>query len=195
MTSSPAAAHRGERAALVAMGAALLGLLVSAAVFKLQHPGLVQQRASPGAHSGQREQAMAMISRLMERLQENPEDREALRGLAQTFTAMQAWERANTFWRRLVALPGADLQARRQLAMTYFRLDKHRQAAEELRKVLAADPGDLYAHYNLGVLSMHYLGAPEEAVEHFRAVVQSSAAPDQLRKDARKHLQELENDS
>jgi tetratricopeptide (TPR) repeat protein len=181
--------HSAEKPVLLAMGAALTALLI-AAVLTVGNPGLVRQTS--GAHSGQREQAIATITRLMERLQENPEDREALRRLANAFTAMQAWERASSFWQRLVSLDQDDLKARQNLAMTYFRMGEHRAAAEELEIVLQRDAGGVYAHFNLGILYGYYLESPDKAVEHLRAVARNTQAPDDLRKEARKHLQELQ---
>lgn len=182
--------HRAQYTALLAMGAALLAMVLAAAVFKLDNPGLVRQTG--GEQSERRQQAMDMINRMMQRLQENPDDREALRRLAETFSAMRAWERANGFWQRLVALEEDNQQARQQLAMTYFQMEKYDRAAAELKTVLESDPGAHYAHFNLGILYAHYLDAPDKAVEHLRSVIQASQAPDSLREEARKHLRDLQ---
>jgi thioredoxin-like negative regulator of GroEL len=55
--------------------------------------------------------------------------------------------------------------------------------------VLSQDPDNAMARYNLGVLYMHYLEKQEQARKHLRAVVESEAAAEDIKAEARRQLE------
>jgi tetratricopeptide (TPR) repeat protein len=160
---------------------ACLGLMLFAAVsFRVENPTIVQheeRREMPGG--GGMEQMggdMAAVSAMMKKLQENPEDIAAMRALGMSFMDMQAWDKAMSFWDMILERNQNDVMALNQKGFCLFELEKYAEAAEFFERMLAIEPQNFHAHYNLGVIYKYYLTQPEKAVAHFQAVI--DAAPD-----------------
>ena len=80
---------------------ACLGAIVFAAVvYRVENPSIVQheeRQEMPGG-MGQMGGDMAGISSMMQKLQANPDDVEAMRGLGMAFMEMKAWDKSMSFW-------------------------------------------------------------------------------------------------
>ncbi|MFW6314441.1 MAG: tetratricopeptide repeat protein, partial [Desulfohalobiaceae bacterium] len=126
--------HRASKVVLPLMLAGLLLLLGYSVVYQVQNPGLTQQaRQRPenqtqGQDQEQTQEMMEMVSSLMQRVQEDPQDVESLEQLGLIFMRMEAWERAAQFWKRVLEQEPEHLQARQQLANCYYRQEEHAQA-------------------------------------------------------------------
>lgn len=160
---------------------ACLGVMLFAAVtYRVENPSIVQHeqpREMPG--TGGMEQMggdMAAVSAMMKKLQENPEDIEAMRALGMSFMDMQAWDRAISFWDMILERNENDVMALNQKGFCLFELEKYAEAAEFFERMLTIEQKNYHAHYNLGVIYKYYLELPEKAVPHFQAVI--DAAPD-----------------
>jgi tetratricopeptide (TPR) repeat protein len=187
----PATSGKGAKLVLVITAICLLSMLGYSLVYRVQHPFLTkQQERSRGQQASQQDsrQAMDRVAELMSRIQENPEDVQALTEVARLFMSVQSFERAAKFWERVLRIEPERVGPRQRLAMCYFRLDRHEDAAGQLRKVLELDPDNAYAHYNLGVLLTRSLQQPEEGREHFRRVLDSDGADAELKNRARQEL-------
>jgi tetratricopeptide (TPR) repeat protein len=66
--------------------------------------------------------------------------------------------------RKVVAQYPQSRDARRQLGVSYYHMDKSEEAREQFEALLAIDPDDATAHYNLGILYSR-LGMREKAAE------------------------------
>lgn len=170
---------------------ACLGCIVFAAVvYRVENPSIVQheeRREMPGG-MGQAGGDMAGISSMMQKLQANPEDVEAMRSLGMAFMEMKAWDKSASFWDMILEKSPDDVMALNQKGFCLFELGKHAEAAELFERMLTVEKGNFHAHYNLGVIYKHYLSQPDKAAAHFQAVV--DAAPDdaQLVENARREL-------
>ncbi len=180
----------GQTLVLGCVAVCLAAMVLTSAVYRTTNPSLVREVEQGGAEHGQ--DVMTMISQLMQRLQDNPQDPGILESLARAFTQMQAWDRAGMFWKRLLAVEPGNIQARQQLAMALYRQQDFQGAAGQLRSVLRIDPDNVYAHFNLAVLMATYLEAPDESREHLQAVIDNPEAPEDLRNEARNRLDALE---
>jgi Flp pilus assembly protein TadD len=155
----------GGRFALAAV--VLIGL--AALAYRVEHPSIVvhEERRSMNEGMGN----MAEVSALMERLQANPEDEDAMRHLGMLFMQMGAWVRAMNFWDMVLAKAPKDLEALNQKGVCLFQLGRHPEAAEVFSRMVEVDAQNPHAHYNLGVLYAYYLNATDTARRHFEAVV------------------------
>lgn len=150
--------------------AVLIGL--AALAYRVEHPSIVVHEERRGMNEGMGN--MAEISALMERLQVNPEDQDAMRHLGMLFMQMSAWTRAMSFWDMLLAKAPEDLEALNQKGVCLFQLGRHLEAAEVFSRMLKVDAQNPHAHYNLGVLYAYYLNATDTARGHFDAVIHGS---------------------
>lgn len=165
---------------------ALVAMVGYSVAYRLHHPSLT--REIEHTHSSGQEDMMGMVSQLMQRLEQNPEDTTALRGLGQAFMRMQAWSEAERFWNRLLALKPDNIQARQQLAMSLFRQEKYAAAEEELRHILKSDPGNAFVLFNLGILHSYYLENEEQGRSYFQQVLDAPDAESELKEQAKEHL-------
>ncbi len=165
--------------------AALVGL--AALAYRVEHPSIVvqEQRAAMSEGMG----SMAEVSALMQRLQANPEDLDAMRQLGILFMRMEAWERSMGFWDMVLAKQPQNLEALNQKGVCLFQLGRYPEAVEVFSRMLAVEADNPHAHYNLGVLHAYYLNATDTARRHFEAVVAGSDA--RLAAQAREDLAAL----
>ncbi|MFO7876427.1 MAG: tetratricopeptide repeat protein [Desulfovermiculus sp.] len=173
----------------VALGLVVLALVAMvgySVAYRLHHPSLT--REIEHTHSSGQEDMMDMVSQLMQRLEQNPEDTSALRGLGQAFMRMQAWSEAQRFWNRLLDLEPDNVQARQQLAMSLFRQEKYAAAEEELSHILKSDPDNAFVLFNLGILHSYYLENQEQGRSYFQQVLDAPGAEPELKEQAQEHL-------
>jgi len=186
-----AATGKGTKLVLIVTAICLLAILSYSLLYRVQHPFLAKQRghdAEQQASQQPSQKAMERIVELMSRIQDNPKDVQALTEVARLFMSMRSFERAAKFWERVLRLTPDDPGPRQRLAMCYFRLDRHEDAASQLRRVLELDPGNAYAHYNLGVLLTGYMDREQEGRKHFRRVLRMEGADAELKDRARREL-------
>lgn len=188
-----AATGKGVKLVLVLTAISLVCVLVYSLAFRVQHPFLTEQRRErPGqqqqASERPSQEAMDRIASLMSRIQEDPQDVQALSEVARLFMSMQSYERAATFWERVLRVTPDRTAPRQRLAMCYYRLKRYEDAAKELRRVLEQEPDNAYAHYNLGVLLSRFLQQPDQGRRHFRRVLDADGADAELKDRARREL-------
>jgi len=157
-------------------------ILVSFVVYRTDNPSLTRQEKAA-------ENSMGDMTSLMQRLQENPEDKEALFRLGQRFMQMQAWDKALEFWNRLQKLEPENKHVLTQKGFCLFQKEEYEQAAGIFKKILELDARDYRAHYNLGMLYKYYLKKPDPARTHLQKVLEYLPADKKdLRQDVQKEL-------
>lgn len=192
-------------------GRPLLGFLALGLVFLLgaalsyfnDHPGLVvhtslQQASDSGVGTSDGGGMIASgepiqqgVMNLMKKLQENPSDHEALIGLAEHFTHLQEWSKAETFaLRALIALP-ADTQTLYLLGIIQHNQKRHDEAAATLEKVAAAKD-DPSVRYSLGMLYAYYLNQPDKGLAQLRHALAMPAVTPELKTALTEEIQKIE---
>ena len=113
------------------------------------------QPANPGpgqgANSGQSAgggPAMAQVQRLTARIQENPEDTEALRLLANLNYDINNWGRAAELYARYLELVPSDFAVMTDLGAVYRYLGRPQDALEQFSKVRELSPEHWQSRYN-----------------------------------------------
>lgn len=123
--------------------------------------------AMGGGTMGGNPQAMAEIGRLMGQLQQNPDDVDTLVAIGKAFLEADAVDRAESFANRALAAAPQNPEALNLAAVAAFAHGHHEQSAEYFEKLVAVQPDDGPAWYNLGMLYKHHLKQPGKAAAAF----------------------------
>ena len=194
-----------QKVVLVALLAALLAMFAGSFAYRMQGAGLAVEikperggmgagRGGPmGGSGGPMGGAMAGIDtdhlrELMATMEKNPNDPKVLLELGNTFMMMQAWDKALEFLEKAEKLTPGDVQVHRALGMVRFERKEYPLARKSFDLVLKKEPGDVLAHYNMGILLKHYLKKPAEGDAEFRRVVQLGSDDPEILKSAEEEL-------
>lgn len=134
------------------------------------------------------EERMAKVQKLMEHLKHSPDDASVVASVAEEFSAMNDWPKAETFWRRAAGLDAADASFRFHLAVALLQQDKYQEAIPELEKTIEIEPKNAVAHYYLGMIHKEILKSPEAARKHLQTVIDLKPEHGELVEDAKKAL-------
>lgn len=154
----------------------------------LGHPALPDQPLASRDLSGHTAQASArnqqagdmaaMIKKLRQRLQANPEDTDGWLLLARSYASMQRYEDSLDALDKALAQAPEDVQIRLQRADTLVALAEGvvtSPAVEEYRRVLETVPGEPRARYYLG-LARSQAGDYDGALAHWQALDRDTPA-------------------
>ena len=141
---------------LIFVGLCTVCLTLSVVYYRVTHPFLDirEMQVSHAADQG----PMADINTMMQRLEKNSNDIDALRSLGNAFMRMKAWDRAVNFWDRVLSLEPHDAMALNQKGVSLFQQQEYKIASTTFEKLLEVQPDNVYALFNLGVLYRHFLG-------------------------------------
>ena len=181
-----------RRAILIVVAVAILVLLASTLSYFAENPSLVSHNtvgsAAPSespsgtpSAEGMTEATQQHIMALMQKLQQNPTDLEALIVLAEHFMGMQEWQKAETFALRAVVAAPNETQPLYMLGIIQHSQNRNAEAAASLENVVAAKD-DPSVGYSLGILYAYYLNTPDKGLEHLQKALATPAAPDDLKK-------------
>lgn len=179
----------GRKLVLLAVCVGLAAMLGASFLYRLSNPSLVQQGRGPaaqeeGEHSGE----MEIVSALMQKVQQNPNDAGALFALGQHFLDHSDWARAEGFLARAVVASPADPQPLYMLGIAQYQQQSFEKAAETFERLIEIDPQPA-ARYNLGILYRHYLKAEAKGNAHLKAIIEDAKAPEDLKAQARQELE------
>ena len=153
---------KNRRSILLLITAGLVLMLVSTLSYFSANPGLVShtttgtQAAAPSGQqmptsAGMDEATQQGVMALMQKLQKNPTDLEALVGLTEHFMHTQDWQRAEAFALRAVVAAPNETQPLYMLGIIQHSQNRNAEAAASLEKVVAAKE-DPSVRYSLGIL-------------------------------------------
>lgn len=182
----------------VALG--LVTMFLWSFAYRIQHPSLTQvsrhRQAPPQDQAempGQGEESpMAMITALMQRLKDNPDDVDTLSILGEQFMRMEQWDRAAQLLNRALTVEPTNVGVLNLLGILDFNQEKYKESAEKFEMIAELDPANMMARYNLGVLYGHFLDDKAKAAGHMRAVAESPDVDEETRAQAREELKSLE---
>lgn len=177
--------------AFVAFG--LLVMFVGSFLYRLERPSLEVRRVRSGAMPQAMEQAMngpmKEVLALMQKLKEHPDDPGLQLEMAERFMAMGAFDRAKLFLDKLVKVRPEDPDVQNALGVTLYNLKDMEGAKAAFEGMLARNPQDYRARYNLGLLYKYALNQPDKAAEALRAVVDNPKTDPKTREKARNELE------
>jgi cytochrome c-type biogenesis protein CcmH/NrfG len=176
------------------LGLALLVMFVSSFYYRMSHPGnrveFRQQESSGmgGGMSASTGESMKNIRKLMDKLDKNPQDKEVILNLADSFMMIRSYDRARKFFERALAIDSKNIHALMGLGMCYYQSEDFDKAINSFGKLLEIDPNDPMAHYNIGIIQKYYTHDHEKAKAHFNAVISSPDSEEDLKAQAREEL-------
>lgn len=185
----------GAKLVLLIAVAGLAAMLVWSVGYRADHPSLsVKPRATQAEDHGDENPMgnMGMITELMKKLEENPKDVHTLHTLGEQFMRMQAWDRAEALLSRALVVEPGNLQVLNLLGITEFNLKRFEDAAGKFELILELEPENVMAKYNLGILHGHFLNDKAKGAGYLQAVIDSPAADDRTREEAKTALKELD---
>ena len=101
---------------------------------------------------------------------------------------MGAFGRAKTFLDKVAKVRPDDPDVQNALGVTLYNLKDLDGAKAAFEGMLARDPDDYRARFNLGLLYKHALGQPEKGNEALKTVIASPKTDPQTRATAQKEL-------
>lgn len=205
MTDKTLSFAKNRRRLLLTVSVGLLLMLFSALSYFTTNPELVIHTGSPngssstatrdsgmpagaGSMSGMDSAAQEGIMKLMQRLQQNPSDMEALGGLTEHFMHTQDWQRAETFAMRAVLAAPNETKPLYMLGVIQHNQKRHAEAAVNLEKVAEKDK-DPSVRYSLGILYAYYLNDPDKGIEQLEKALKSPDITPELKTSV---LEEIE---
>jgi len=199
----------GQRGVLGVMILFLLGIFVISFVYRLDHPSLVQRVGMPdSAHGdaagegqtpagmpgqmpgqGQMDPAVsARLAELMKKMGENPDDPATLLEIAHSFMQAGVYDKAEMFLNRAAVADPSNPEVLGLLGLALFHQEKFPQAAGYYEQVVALEPHNGEALYNLGILYKHYLEQPDKAQKNFEAILALPGLDKELEAMAKQEL-------
>ncbi|EHJ46579.1 hypothetical protein DFW101_0562 [Solidesulfovibrio carbinoliphilus subsp. oakridgensis] len=183
------------RMVLTFVAFALAVVFIASFVYRLQRPSLeVRQQPKKGGMPEAMGQAMngpmKEVMELMQKLQENPDDPGLQMAMAERFMAMGAHDRAKVFLDKVAKVRPDDPDVQNALGVVRYNLKDLDGAKAAFEGLLARDPEDYRARFNLGLLYKYALNQPEKAKEAFDAVIASPKTDPETRQTATKERDE-----
>ncbi|HYO44324.1 MAG TPA: tetratricopeptide repeat protein [Candidatus Limnocylindrales bacterium] len=148
------------------------------------------------ASSGAPAVDMAKVGGLMEQLQANPNDIDALLALGTEFYAGNEMETAGNWFEKVLAIEPKHIDALLARGAVYFNIGDLTNAEATWKKVVAIEPDNVEVHYDLGFLYLNQTPTPNWAgvkVEWTR-VIELDPESD-LAKTVQSHLATLQDSS
>ena len=173
---------------MILLFASLAVMLGAALVGRFTDPHLVMQ--TPHAAQQQARDDVASVGRLMERVSENPADKDALMALVDQLVRMENWQTAETFVQRAILLDVNDPRPLHLLGVIQHNTGRNSEAAATLEQALKLGD-DPSVRYSLGVLCIYYLKDVERGVAHLKAGLLLPSASESLKQHMRTELEKI----
>lgn len=193
-TETSPGANASGRMVLAFLAFCLVVIFAASFVYRLERPSLeVHQKKGPAGMPQGMDNAMngpmREVMELMQKLQENPDDPGLQMAMAERFLAMGSYDRAKAFLDKLVKVRPDDPDVLNALGVVLYNQKDPEGAKAAFEAILAKDPEDYRARFNLGLLYKYALGQPEKAKEALSAVIASPKTDPETRKTAQTELE------
>ena len=192
----------GRRAVILAVLLAVAAMFVTSFAYRMANPNLFVKaqpsrgfadagergESGPPAMGGATNGAMSRVKEYMDRVKQHPDDVEALVGLGNSFLMMRAWDRALEPLQKAHELRPQDTTVLKAVGIAWFNKEDYTKASEAYEAILAIDPNDTLALFNLGVIYKHYFKKPDVAQTYFEKVLDMEKEDAEMIKLAREEL-------
>jgi len=197
-TAAERAAMAGRSVAAL-MGLALAAMFVASFLYRAENPSRVVRVDTPampqgmggmGGMGGMADSGpMKEIMELMQRQKDEPESAALQLELAERFMMMGAYDRALIFLDKAASLDADNPQILNDRGIALYNVGKTDEARAAFEAILAKTPADFRARFNLGLLYKYALGDMEKAAEHLKAVMDSQAADERTKSQAKTEME------
>ncbi len=188
------ASDAGRKAVLGLMALGLAAMFAASFLYRMEHPSLTERVERPagmeamGGNGGAMTGPMKEIMELMQAMQGDPDNVGLLLRAAEQFMMMGAWDRAMVFLDKAGSIEPENAQVLNDQGIILYNLQKPEESLAKFEKLLARNPDDYRARYNMGLLYKYALKDPEKAKECFAAVIDSPSADEKAKAGAREEL-------
>ena len=201
--TKPTQAHGLQRLCILLLAIALVAMLGTALVKRMQNPSLTEQRSpaampatSGGANgpsgmpgmSGGMGDGNDQVGKLMQQVGKNPQDFNALMQLAETLMHQENWQAAETFAQRASVLDLNNPQPLFMLGVILHNLGRSAEAAQALEKVIALQD-TARVRYSLGVLYLYFLDQKDKGLACMEAGLKDPKIEDEIKAAIDEELQ------
>ena len=201
--TKPTQAHGLQRLCILLLAIALVAMLGTALVKRMQNPSLTEQRSpaampatSGGAKgpsgmpgmSGGMGDGNDQVGKLMQQVGKNPQDINALMQLAETLMHQENWQAAETFAQRASVLDLNNPQPLFMLGVILHNLGRSAEAAQALEKVIALQD-TARVRYSLGVLYLYFLDQRDKGLACMEAGLKDPKIEDEIKAAIDEELQ------
>ncbi|WP_051261537.1 tetratricopeptide repeat protein [Desulfovibrio inopinatus] len=180
MTETTDVSSSGVNFVLILVVLGLVAMFAGSFTYRLSHPDLTIALRSNGAGGqGGMGQAggMSDLVVLMGKLQEDPNDVEAMLTIAGRFVGMGAFDRAKTFMDKAATLRPDDADVLNVLGVYAFRMKDNETAKSRFEHMQELAPQDYRAYYNLGILYEYGFNDRAKAQEFFEKALTMDGIP------------------
>lgn len=184
----------GKRLIVLTVALGVVVMFVASFVYRLQDPHAKHKESRPDANPAKvamNSEQGTEIQHLMEVLQEDPDNAEALSGLAAIFLETEAWDKSASFWERYLKIQPEDEEAVYLYAMALLNMDKVNDSVEQLNRLLKLNPENYYGLYYLGMVHIYYLDDKAQGKVLLEKVVALNPDHKELMKQVRTELSRL----
>ncbi len=186
----------GQKIIVWLLGASLVVIFVASLTYRMDHPGnkveFQQERrgggAMPGGMDAMNDESMKRVRELMEKMGKEPENMQIQLELANSFMMIRAYDRAKTFFEKVIAAEPKNIEALMGLGMCYYQAEQFKEAAQSFDSILAIDPDDSMARFNTGIIKKYYLHEHEAADAEFQKIIDNPKTPADMKKRAEEEL-------
>ncbi len=174
---------KNNKIILAFVGLCAVLMLASALAHRFTNPSLVkdnpvqQQSQVPSQMAGGQPNELAM---LMQKIQTNPQDKDALLALAEQFLQMQDPTAAANFASQLINLEPNHFEGLYILGISLHQQGKYDEARNTLEQALSIKE-DVTLLFSLGVLYSHFLNDKVKAKTYFERALKANNLPDDLK--------------
>lgn len=189
-STSPTGLDVNRKLFLAIMGIGLLAMLAGSFMYRLSSPGLVTDGRPRTAVANKAPSEAEIVGPMMQQLQKNPNNIEALMFLGEHFLGHENWAQAATFLQKAVVAAPSEPRPLYLLGICQYHNKEYAEAAASFERLLTLydEPA---ARYNLGLLYRHNLNNIEKAKTHIEALLANAEAPEELKKLAQEELNAL----
>jgi tetratricopeptide (TPR) repeat protein len=184
------------RSVAALMGLALAAMFVASFLYRAENPSRVVRAEAPAMPQGMGGMGkmadsgpMKEIMELMQRQKDEPESAAVQLELAERFMMMGAYDRALIFLDKASTLDPDNPQVLNDKGIALYNVGRADEARAAFESILAKTPDDFRARFNLGLLYKYALGDMAKAAEHLKAVMDSPAADERSKSQAKTEME------
>ncbi|KUJ96325.1 MAG: TPR repeat-containing protein [Desulfonauticus sp. 38_4375] len=178
-----------KKQTLIIILASFIVIFGASLAYRIANPSLTVKTVDESMQNS----PMGMVVALMQKVSKNPKDIESLRKLALVFMELKSWDRAITFWTKVLEIAPEDKMALSQMGFCYFQKKDYTKAVNYYEQVTNLEPTNYIVNYNLGVIYRNFLNDPRKAKIYLERVLSSKEAEEEVKKEAAKLLDGISN--
>ncbi len=176
---------------LACMALGIVAMLGASFMQRISNPDLVIQARGSAPAQNSESGGMEMspeVGKLMQALQEKPDDVPSLVHLTEHLIQSAEWNAAENFIHRALELQPKNPQAHYLHGIILYNTGKHDEAAESFEQVIAIDD-DASARYSLGILQIHHFKDIDKGIAEFEHGLSDPDAAEELKEVIRAELE------